>query len=163
MDNTPVWLPPIINVNGEWSNILRILYNVFTRDFIHGKPKLENVPVWWDNRKIDDIYEEGFWHLITKFDYTINQRLPDPRRAERLPWCAPIIDFSNDSVLKVWDYLESNNRVRTYIWLVDGDYVVILEKKKKRVGLIAFLVTAFHVDGPSSKRNLKRKFEKKVT
>ena len=51
--------------------------------------------------------------------------------------------------------------MRTYVWLEDWDYVVILEKRKHRIGKIAFLITAFHVEGKSRRINLERKYLKK--
>lgn len=69
----------------------------------------------------------------------------DPRRAERLPWCGLTISNSKDPFVTVWDYMEGGGRIRTYIWLETLDYVVILEKRRQRIGTIAFLVTAYHV------------------
>ena len=63
--------------------------------------------------------------------------------------------------VKVWDYEEDDGRVRTYVWLELHDYVVILEKKAKRVGSVVFLVTAFHVDGKQKREDLQRRFQRK--
>jgi hypothetical protein len=103
-------------------------------------------------------YEEGFWHLITRDDRVVGERLLDPRRAERLPWCGPTISHPNDVSVRVWDYKEGGGRIRTYLWLEILDYVIILEKRRQRGGEIAFLITAYHVDGESQRRNLNRKF-----
>lgn len=56
------------------------------------------------------------------------------------------------------DYQEGDGRVRTYLWLEQYDYVVILERKAKRLGTAAFLVTAFHIDGAQRREGLERKF-----
>ena len=156
----PDWLPDIVSVNGVWEIVVRRLYQIFETDFIRAGCHFEGLPVWWDRRKQGgDTYEEGFWHLITRTDSCTKDRLIDPRRAERLPWCKPVIENSHDVRIRLWDYRESNNKIRTYIWLERWDYVVVLEKRSRNRGPIAFLVTAYHVDGESTRRRLRRKYE----
>lgn len=157
---TPTWLPDIINVNGEWSQVIQILYRIFETDIKQTQRFIDNLPVWWDrNIQTGEIYEEGFWHLITKEDYAAKVRLPDFRRAERLPWCGPAISNASDPIIKIWNYKEDAKRVRIYIWLEQFDYVIVLERRKQRFGEIAFLITAFHIDGESKRRNLQQKYK----
>jgi hypothetical protein len=158
----PAWLPHTVNVNGQWDKILAMLYHIFETDFLINQPDFEGREVWIDDRKLDGVYEEGFWHLITKGNTEIGDRLFDIPRAERLPWCAPTIDNSTDSGVRVWDYREGSGRLRTYLWLVNWDYVVILEKRHKRKGEIAHLITAYHVGGASTRKSLQRKYEERA-
>jgi len=65
--------------------------------------------------------------------------------------------------VKVWDYREAKGRIRTYLWLESFDYVVILEKRKQRIGMVAFLITAFYVEGESRKRSLTSKYSKRIS
>lgn len=160
MANTPSWLPSIISIEGAWEEILERLYSIFRTDFINGKPKLNNSIVWWDKRVVErDCYEEGFWHLISKDNDLTNERLFDPRRAERLPWCRPTIDHFNDVAVKFWDYKTSRSKIETYLWLEDFDYVIIFQKRKQGIGTVYFLLTAYYVEGESTRRNLRRKYE----
>ncbi len=160
MPDIPTWLPEIISVDGEWNSVLERLYSIFKIDFIDGKPTLNGSRVWWDKRILDDDrYQEGFWHLISKIDFITRERLFDPRRAERLPWCRPCIDNFSDNTIKFWDYKVSGSRIETYLWLEDFDYVVIFQRRRQRVGLIYFLLTAYYIEGDSVRRNLKRKYE----
>ncbi len=69
----------------------------------------------------------------------------------------PVIANSTEPEVEVWDYEEGRGRVRTYVWLRDHDYLVVLEKRQKRIGLVAFLVTAFHIDGPGKRADLEKK------
>lgn len=152
------WLPPMLALSGTWEELVSHLYSVFERDFKRAKPKFQHYLVWWDRRVSTGMrYEEGFWHLISRGDKTASERIPDFRRAERLPWCAPTLIHSDDSAVKVWDYLEGMGRLRTYVWLEEGDYCIVLEKLRRSVRPAAMLITAFHVDGPSKRRNLRRK------
>lgn len=166
MSSAPDWLPSMVSVNGTWEEILARLYQVFDKDFRQGRPAFEGRPVWWDRRILPgDIYEEGFWHLITKGDRVRQDRVLDSPRARRIPWCAPTITRPQDNAVKVWDYEKGSGRIRTYVWLEDLDYVVILEKRTKRTRRgpldVAFLVTAFHIDGKSSRQWFKRSYEQR--
>ena len=159
----PAWLPELVSVDGEWDEILPKLYRIFSNDFIKIKTMLEQRPVWWDRRVLDDGgMPEGFWHLISKLEEKTGKRLFDPRRAERIPWCSPTINHCNDLQIKMWDYLEFSGRRRTYLWLETWDYVIILEKRKHQMGEIAFLITAYFVDGKHSRNRLKEKFHNKI-
>jgi hypothetical protein len=163
MSKGPEWLPPIVSVNGIWEEVLSRLYRIFESDFKQGKPRFGYMPVWWETRiLVGEKYEEGFWHLISKDDKKTKERLFDPRRAERLPWCSPTIKNKDDQVAKVWEYREAKGRIRTYLWLESFDYVVILEKRKQKIGMVAFLITAFYVDGESRKRSLTSKYSKRI-
>lgn len=158
----PDWLPPMLDLHGEWDAMLHTLYRVFTRDFKTGALHLGQDRVRYDGRVLaGETYEECFWHLVTRKDQSSGERLPDFRRAERLPWCAPILRNVNDPAVTFWHYREGDGRIRTYAWLVSGDYVVILERKPQRIGQVAFLITAYHIDGPSQRRNLQRRYEKR--
>lgn len=159
--SAPEWLPEMVNVNGEPQNAFAMLYRIFDADFRRSGRQFLTMPVWWDRHVIDPPYEEGFWHLITRKDRGSGDRLLDFRRAERLPWCAPTITNCRDGCVKVWDYEEDDGRIRTYVWLASHDYVVILEKKAKRLGTVAFLVTAFHIDGKQKREDLERKYRKR--
>lgn len=167
MSATPSWLPPMAETDGVWEEVVARLYAVFQLDFKQGRPTFEGRPVWWDRRILSgDIYEEGFWHLITRTNRQTGDRIPEFPRAKRLPWCAPCVRTSPTPELKVWDYLEGNGRTRTYVWLKDWEYVVVLEKQTRRQAgrslPIALLITAYHVDGPASRRRLTRKYEQRI-
>lgn len=163
MNSKPEWLPDLISVDGNWEVVLKKLYEIFKIDFILRKPKLEDRPVFWDNSiKEGDKYKNGFWHLIEKKYPDSDERKFDPRRAERLPWCAPVIWHNQDSNVKYWEYRESNSKIKFYLWLEKYDYVVILQKKNFKFGTVAFLITAFYVDGDSKRRNLNTKYDKRL-
>ena len=164
MDYMPEWLPETIPVDGEWHGTLSHLYRIFECDFKETRRFFQALPVRWDTTILPgECYEEGFWHLITGDNHQTGERLFEPRRAERLPWCGPTITNSQHEAVKVWDYQEGKKRVRTYIWLESWDYVIILERRQTRKGGIAFLLTAFHVDGPSRRRNLLRRYENRLS
>lgn len=162
MASWPAWLPSLVNIDGNPDDVFGRLNSIFYKDFKSYTPKLNNMEVWHDrNIKPGENYEEIFWHLITKFDYGFQERLLDSRRAERLPWCRPIIENTAKLEVKYWEIIESG-KSRIYIWLEKHDYVVVLTKKSMKRGVVAFLVTAFYVGGNSSRKKLERKYNNRI-
>ncbi len=161
----PNWLPPLLTdiVRPYTDSTFAQLYEVFERDFIQGKPIFEGKPVWW-NKKIlpGDFYEEGFWHLVQKIEKEVKGRVPDFCRAERLSWCVPVITHANDIAIKTFDYEESTGRVKTYLWLVGGDYRVILEKRTTNFGEIMFLLSAHCIEHENTRKDMQRKYQQQV-
>jgi len=163
MTEKPRWLPPMLDLTSKSEEkCLSILYKIFTKDFKNGHPSFRGLPVWWNRRiLLEPRYEEGFWHLVSREDPgTVNRHLDLPR-AERLPWCKPVLTNSDLHLTKVWNYLERGHRLRTYVWLEPWDYCVVLECRSLSGKQIIWLITAFHVDGASTRRNLRRKFEER--
>lgn len=162
-ENRPDWLPDLISTDGNWKEeILPNLYNIFRKDFIYERPKLDDKKVYWNKTKDkDNKYENGFWHLITIGNSNSNERIFDPRRAERLPWCAPSIKHFNNDIIKYWEYKESANRINIYLWLENLDYVIIFEKRNIKGDNIAFMLTAYYV-GSSTKKKLRRKYNERL-
>jgi hypothetical protein len=161
------WLPEFISVDGVWDEILNILYSVFSKDFKNEKLFHGGLEVWYDRSIKEGQFEEGFWHIIAREDIKTKERLFDPRRAERLPWCAPIIRNFDDFNIKWWRYREGNGKIRRYLWLCEWDYVVILEermlyaKNNMPSRATVFLITAFYIDGNQKRADLERKFAAK--
>lgn len=162
----PAWLPKIFDVNGDWTAKVNELYAIFRNDFIINRPTFNNLPIKWDDRRLDgDSFEEGFWHLVTRQDHSNGSRLPDFRRAERLPWCMAVLKNHNDAAVTLFchDHGKKNRHgediIRTYLWLRELYYVVILEERKRQRHF--FLHTAFHVD-KRWEYTLKEKFEKRI-
>ncbi len=140
----PAWLPDLLDVNGAPATVFAQLYAQFRLDFIDLTCYFRGLPVRYDGRKqSEDDYEDGFWHLISRDDYAATARLLDTRRAEKLAWCAAIISNEEDAAVLVWRFREGRGQIRTYLWLSEWDYVVILEERRR--GILQ-LITAFHVD-----------------
>ncbi len=78
-------------------------------------------------------------------------------RAERIGWIRPLIENFNDTDVLYWDYWESNyfDIIRTYIWLVKYNFVVILQEKSMDFQLI----TAYYVDRPE---RLRKKYDHRI-
>lgn len=140
---TPLeWLPEIISLNdheGHWQNYIDAVYAVFENDLIKSKCLLrgKNVGV-----RREPSYEGKwftFWHCVS--EGTVEEdRIPDLRRCERVPWIRPIIEHETDQSVDVWA-MKKNRERRLYLWF-DEEYVVVLGIRKGYY----LLITAFPTD-----------------
>ena len=153
----PLWLPELLSISGEPSEIIDTLYATFRRDFKNGRPVFRSLPVWWDRRTIEDSRDEGFWHIVTQKDHATGYRLLDNCRAKRLAWARAAIDNAGCQDVTVFDYVEGDCRARTYLWIKDADYVVILEEQIRDRPIAYRLITAFCLDGPKRRAAMQRK------
>lgn len=155
---TPAWLPPLLDTDGDWQRIVARLYAAFCEDFNPCNLTLNGLPVTCDMRRCEDGREEGFWHLITGFDQDACERLVETERARRLAWCGAVIRNAGDDAILEWRYWEKGG-LRTYLWLVPEDYVVVLQGAPPKRPRRYVLVTAFHLSGQSQLRNMQRRYD----
>jgi hypothetical protein len=150
----PAWLPPIqaySSYNGDWDRFFSDSYSIFCADFKNSTTLFYGKRIVYDNRVVYDGKEEGFWHIISRFDYGQNERLPDLRRCERTPWVKTIIENSQDPAVQVWQN-RRNRQVRTLLYLEEADYLITLAEKPH----ITTLITAYIVDSQRAKQTIKR-------
>lgn len=162
----PLWLPEMESVEGPLEDVLRRLYRRFLADLGASTCLFQELPVGWDQASIaveGQFYDRGFWHLVSRKDQKARDRRFDPRRAERLSWCAPLLTNAHDESVWVWNYREGHGRLRTYVWLRHWSYVVVLEAISMRAGEVMQLVTAYHVDGRATERGFKRKYDQRTS
>lgn len=171
----PAWLTAIMPFHGDWTPFVAALYAVFSADFKSRTLRFRGRPVWHNGRVEPDDpygYEEGFWHLITRDEWVYSpikrckekERLPDIERARHLPWGRPTIEHESEPELLVWDFEEETRRgkvVRTYLWLKDFDYAVILERQSREKGDIFMLITTFLVDAPGKEEDLESRYNRR--
>ncbi|HUW18622.1 MAG TPA: hypothetical protein VMW16_04905 [Sedimentisphaerales bacterium] len=161
MDAQPDFLPPMINLDGSYEEIIERLYNVFRKDFIESKALHLKRRVAF-NAVINEFSQgkvEGFWHVVTRQNGSKTSRLIDYRRAERLPWAKPLMELPEHSeVISFW-YYEGSDRmgIRHYIWFKQGHYAVILKKRKYDY----YWITAFYVE-PWKEDDLFRRFQNRM-
>jgi len=157
----PSWLPPLLllpQFRGNITAYLQAVYNCFKKDFVSSRPTLNGLPVYPQINPKEDNKEFSYWH-ITHEGKIESEREFAPRRCERIAWIRAIIENVNDPSVTIWDYKEGKGKIRTYIWLEEYDYIVILEKSRKKDKY--FLVTAFYFEGNSTYRNLERKYDQR--
>lgn len=155
----PDFLPAPLAIDGIWEERLAELYETFKEDFVNTTCCYGDRTIKFNRGNTINEKEDGFWHLISYEDKTMG-RIPDFKRAKRLSWIKPIIENHGHSEIKEFDYLEATGNTRKYLWLENHDFVVILEEYRNRQSF--FLVTAFHISGPYKRRDLEKKYEKRI-
>ncbi len=98
--------------------------------------------------------------MISRNDPQSGDRIPDYRRAERLCWCKPVIEHADEPEVASWR-ADHQGGVREYLWLPEEDYVVILAEHARDTS-VSVLITAYCVDGDSSRRKLRRSYENRL-
>ena len=84
-------------------------------------------------------------------------------RPQRLHWVKFHIEEQKKDNLEVFSYkdrVDGRSVIRTYIYDVDRDYVIILEPQKS--GLDYFLLTAYYLNEPGGKNQIENKRKKKL-
>jgi len=162
VSDSPAFLPPMLALDGEWAAILERLYSVFRRDFKESQAYHRGIRVIYNGNIKDDgeDKEEGFWHVVSRDNKNTGDRIIDYPRAKRLPWAKPLMESPENPAIKVWQYKEGteDKGLRTYIWIEDYDYVLIMQRKKH----VFYWITAFHVGSQYKKNDLQKKYEKRA-
>lgn len=159
MTELPDWLPPMVSVDPWTQKTFDILYFIFKRDFKDNQPVYKGHKVWFFP-EMEDEKEVIFWHLTHLKDRKTKERLPDSRRCERLPWIRKIIENSKRPEVLVWDYKEGDGSTRTYLWLKDFDFLVLMKKYpdgRQR------LITSYYVYYPHKRRRLEKKYKRRIS
>jgi len=149
-------LPDIITLNdynGDIGAYLENIYQIFVRDFIESRPVFEGTRLKLKKHPYIDDKEYTFYHLTHEGNDEEN-RIPDLRRMERMPWPAPMINNSEHAYLKVWRNTRGRHE-RILILHEHEKYLVILEDRKD------FILpwTAYLVYYPNKLRRLLREYD----
>ena len=152
-------LPELIlleNYGGDYKSFIQAVYMAFQRDFVQYKTKFrgEELRLKWHPIYQDKAYT--FYHMTHKGDDEQN-REPDLRRCERMPWARPVIENCDKWNLKIWPQIRKGSN-RLCIWLDledEPDYIIILDVRKD----YKLLWTAFVVEYEHEKRKKQKEYE----
>ena len=161
------WLPEIKVCSdfSKWNDYLDEIYEIFKNDFIISKPIFEKKVVNFRRAPMDGKYEHTFTHFTHKDEFHTsvnpNDRVPDPRRAERIAWNRAIIDnyicndiCENCEKIVYFEEMYKNN-VRVYLLFKDVKFLVILEKREN----YNLLITGYYVEYEHAMRKYIKKYE----
>ena len=162
-----ICLPDIVECEnfGEWEIYLKGLYeNIFVRDFLNTKPTFMGLPVYIRSEPRDGEREHGFIHM-THRDYfhrsaDPNDRLPDPRRSERLNWVKIIIEKEScikEIICEDILYWEEMYRgyVRCSILMKSERFQIVLERRRSYY----LLITSFYLEKDYEIKKRLKKYE----
>ena len=162
------WLPSIIECKdfSKWNDYLEGLYIIFMKDFIEDRIKFEEKYVNFRKAPMDGKYEHTFIHLTHKNEYHLstdpNDRIPDPRRAERIGWNKPIIENyicqencnGCEKVLYFEEQYKKN--IKAYFLFKDVRFLVIIEKREK----YNLFITGYYIEFDNAMKKYIKKYEK---
>lgn len=149
----PSWLSPLCNFEqfgGNWPTFLEHIYQQFSECYTRKPfPTFQGDAVSFKRHPEVQGKAATFWHLISEGEIE-DDRLPNMRRCERIPWAREIIEHCDDPEVKVWD-VRRGNELRTLLWCEEAEYVVVLARRKN----YSILWTAY----PVIENHRKRKFQ----
>ena len=161
------WLPNIVECKdfSKWNEYLDSLYIIFKKDFIEDRIIFDEKYVNYRREPMDGKYEHAFIHLTHKNEFhnsnNPNDRVPDPRRAERIGWNKPIIEqypcneeCLNCSKILYFEKLHGKN-VRSYFLLKDFRFMVIIEKRNN----YNLLITGYYIEYDNMMDKYIKKYE----
>lgn len=152
------WLPEIVTLeefSGDYEKYSEHLHEVFLNDFVKNRLRIDDKPIYHDDRILDDGGRcECFIHLTTCEDEVTKERNFDPRRCERLCWAKPTIENREDAVaVKVWE-VRKKGKNKLNLLIEEERYHVVLTKYKKSYAL----TTAYYVDRNHMLRKLLKEY-----
>jgi len=145
------------------------LQGVFNRDFV------DNANLKFKDKQIRPTKQDGeppmqtlFRHLTTREDKDgkgkkLGSRSFEMARSVRLHWIKHHINELKKDNVEVFSYEDRIDRkdvIRTYIYDIDQEYVIILEPQ--RSGTDYYLLTAYHLNEPGGKKQIEKKRKKKL-
>jgi hypothetical protein len=152
----PSWLPGLLlfeEYGGSWREYEDALYDVFRRDFVDTTATFQDWPIRVRREPWLKGKEWLFWHITDKDvepGSGDEERIPDFRRCERLPWIRPMIEHSTDPALRVWEEQRAGDQ-RAHLWLEHQDFLVVLARRRG----YWMLWTAFYIDSNGYRAQLR--------
>lgn len=139
--------------DGDFEKYNNAVYNRFKMDFIEDRPFYNSKRVVVIELPLIDGKEYGYYHL-THSGKIETERIPNPRRMERIGYPKPIISNSKNDAILVWEN-DRNRKQNVLLYHKKEKYLVILTKRTKHF----FLITAYIVDNPNNERRLLKEYK----
>ena len=149
-------LPEMIyleDFGGDFDAYNEAVYEVFKEDFVTTRPTFEGTVLRLKKHPYVDGKEYTYYHFTHSGDIE-NDRTPDMRRMERMPFPRPMIDNSGDSSLKIW---RNKRGTKDRILILDEEerYLVILDDR----GDYILPWTAYYIEYDNKIRRLIKEYE----
>lgn len=150
-------LPDLIKLSdykGDWEKYLGVIYQVFVNDFIDSSPIYQGRKLQLKRHPILNGKEATFWHIISE-GCKEEEKVPDPRRCERIGWPRPVIDNCNHQSIRIWENIRKNE-TRICLCYGNWEYLVVLAKRNNYI----LLWTAYPITKEHTRKKMIKEFEK---
>ncbi|TNC81381.1 MAG: hypothetical protein C9356_09370 [Oleiphilus sp.] len=152
------WLPELVTLSdyeGDWDRYLEGIYSVFCEDFVQTKPRFRGIKLGLKRHPVIQGKEATFWHFISE-GAVEEERIPDMRRCERIAWPSPVIENSDDDVIKVWMERPKSGQNRIHIWFENEGYIVVLDHRRE------FILpwTAFYIEREHQRKKYNKRWKR---
>lgn len=124
-------LPDIYEFHGNWATYVEELYDIYLDDIVNNTSLNFNVlPIKTRFKPMSEGKGFGFWHIISDGEEE-DDRVPDMRRCESLPWVSYCISMAKKppSPICWWRNKRGSN---THIVILNEEegFVVVLAERK---------------------------------
>lgn len=166
MHNYP-WLPKKLSIYdfSSETELIDYAYDLYCKDFIDSHPIYSNEPVKSKRYVAKFGKDHSFFHCIEEkipnMPTSESNRRVKIELCERIVWARPTIEHCiSDQDVFVWEetFHKHGTKLRTHIFLVNENYMVVLEK---RTGYY-YLWTTFLVDSSRRKQQIFRRYQKSI-
>jgi len=127
------------------------MYGVFLNDFVKNPINING-----DNLKFNKSKSrnpicrgkfQGFEHIITRKSKLSGKRTFDKRRANKIHWIRPIIEYVKDDRIIYFERINDKGFNQQFYWYNEKQFIVIIRETQPEY----FLITAFVVDDSNNK------------
>lgn len=127
--------PELIVFEGDWPPYEDRIYEAFMDSFVRAGIRFQGWPVRAQFRPETRGKGFSFWHVISQAPDSNNRdeddRIPDPRRCERIRWISWSIE-QTDAGVEGFSWWENQRKgeTRVVIWVETFDFAVVLAKRR---------------------------------
>ena len=139
--------PELIVLNGfsGWEAYEDAIYAVYLDTVAHARLTFRGSPLKVRFRPETKHKGYGFWHLISEAPDQRNRneddRIPDPRRCERVRWVAWCIQNADAGASGCsWWENERGRETHVVLWAEQHDFAVVLAKRQTEHGSLFYLL-----------------------
>ena len=128
MSDSPAWLPPQEQFEGEWQELLDRVYQRFVEDVVNGDLTYRGRRIAVRKHPPADGKEYGFWHCISEGSIEAD-RIPDPERCRRIGWIRAIVENCDDALVELWR--EERGGQKDHVLWFREEYAIVLSERGK--------------------------------
>ncbi len=148
-------LPEIYEFHGDWSSYVEELYDIYLDDIVNNSSlRFDSLPIRTRFKPLTDNKGYGFWHIISDGEEE-DDRVPDMRRCECLPWVSHCISkaLRPPAPIHWWKNKRGTNTHIIILSEVEGFVVVLAQRKGYNLLKTAYFPTSYRLKSMKKERD----------